>query len=306
MPQIAFLIMAHSEAVVSERLVRRLDVPWATTFLHVDRKVNQAAFVRGMGGVSNLVFMPDAARRKVYWGTFAIAQTMFDMVRFALQQDPRVDRIFFLSGVDYPLAPLESVREAAATKAEFIRVDRRLIQGGPGEQDRLLARRNLGSSSWLNERTGVQRLRPISEMMQAVLPPPNLGEAPIYHGSSSWALTSTTLRQILALYDERPDLLDRFRHVQAPVEMVVHSAIKGLPVAAQITQDVTDPKRNKGALHPCLFGMHFIDWSRGGSGPATLALEDLQRITASGALFARKMSTERSMTLIEALDARDG
>jgi hypothetical protein len=300
-----FLILAHDEAPITRRLIARLDVPWARTFVHVDRKADIAPFAQGLERRANLTFQPQALRREVHWGGFNGALAMLDLCRLALAQEPDLDRLFFLSGVDYPVRALEDIARATAGPEEFIRIDRRLDPAARGHFNSFVRRRRFDDHPLLNERTGPAAGRLLAKLAGRVATRPNLGPIPVYHGSSSWSFTAATVRDILTVHDAAPALLTRFRHVHIPDEMIMHSAIKALPAAARVTQDFTLPGADPAAADPALFGLHYIDWSQGGSGPKILDLADLPRIAASGALFARKTSQAVSLPLLDHLDARD-
>ena len=103
-PKTAFLVTAHDQPLIARRLLDRLDVPWARTFVHVDRKVDIRPFRAGYSG--GATFLPDSRRVPVYWGGFSIAQAMLNMIEYALEEMPDVERVVTLSGVDYPIRPL--------------------------------------------------------------------------------------------------------------------------------------------------------------------------------------------------------
>jgi hypothetical protein len=49
--------------------------------------------------------------------------------------------------------------------------------------------------------------------------------------------------------------------------------------------------------------LRYVDWSLGGHHPKTLEVEDIPRILASGAHFARKFNLENGAEVFDAIDA---
>jgi len=50
--------------------------------------------------------------------------------------------------------------------------------------------------------------------------------------------------------------------------------------------------------------LRYVDWSEGGASPRVLTSYDLDRMTRSSALFARKFDPRIDSAVIDALDAR--
>ena len=101
-------------------------------------------------------------------------------------------------------------------------------------------------------------------------------------------LTGKTVREILELVNMTPEFLARFRHTLIPEEMFLHTATHLL--GAEIC--------GTGGL------LRYIDWTTGPEHPRTLRMDDLENLSNSNALFARKLDEKVDSELIDSLYAR--
>lgn len=304
MTEVAFLVKVHNLPDMADRLIRRLDVPWARTIVHVDGKVDATPFRALSGTVANCSFVPDAQRVPVYWGGFSIAATTLLLGRIALAQMPEVRRVFILSGVDYPVLPLDRLRERLHTDREFVHVNRLLDPAARGVQETFIRRRYFGNNRWFNERDAPWRpaARAVALVARRIRPRLVPG-FDIYHGSDWYGLSAEAMRSVLDFYDARPELLAAFRQVRSPTEMIVQSALMATGYGDRLGP-AADPAGSPSSHQRHVRGSHYVDWTAGGSHPKTLVLEDYAAIVETGALFARKLHPERSRALLDALDAR--
>jgi hypothetical protein len=305
MVETVFLLKAHNQPAQVGRLLRRLEVPWAHTLIHVDGKVAAAPFRDRAGAIANASLLPDAQRVPVYWGGFSNAQATLVSLRHALSAFPGARRFVVISGADYPAMALADMREKLGGAAEFVRIDRKLSQSGSGANDRFIQRRNFGDNAWCNERDA--RFRPAARaarLLGRLVRPRLPRDFEIYHGSDWYGLTRQGAETVLDFYDRRPDLLAFLRQVRSPVEMFVQSALMASPLRDRIA-DAPASGTAAAAVREHVRGSHFIDWGGGGSHPRTLDLGDFDAIKSSGAFFVRKIDPVKSRKLLDALDAAD-
>lgn len=96
---IAYLISAHTDAPQLKRLVEALH-PDAHFFIHIDKKSDITPFTSLLQG-DNIHFLTN--RVNVRWGTILEVQYQMALIQAAVEYPVTFDRIFFLSGLDYPL-----------------------------------------------------------------------------------------------------------------------------------------------------------------------------------------------------------
>jgi Core-2/I-Branching enzyme len=305
-PKTAFLVTAHDQPLIARRLLDRLDVPWARTFVHVDRKVDIRPFRAGYAG--GATFLPDSRRVPVYWGGFSIAQAMLNMIEHALEEMPDLERVVTLSGVDYPIRPLAEIGGffARHPDAEFMRVDRDVNPHRTQIHDWYIRRRFLGDNRYFNPKSSpVPALAASARVVARMFPRIYIPGLQIYHGGCWWSLSRRGLDDLVGYFRAHPDHLAWFRQARSAVELVFQTGLKATPSASRITQDLTIPNPRPESENPFLHGVHYIDWRAGGPHPKNLTLDDLAALRASPALFARKTHSSVSLPLLDRLDEED-
>ena len=96
---IAYLISAHTDPAQLRRLVLALHAD-AEYFVHIDAKSDLSQFASALS-LPNVHYIGD--RVDVRWGTLREVQYQMNLIRAAVTFPRHFDRIFFLSGMDYPL-----------------------------------------------------------------------------------------------------------------------------------------------------------------------------------------------------------
>lgn len=101
---IAFLIAAHTDVMQLKRLMDAL-ITMGDVYLHIDKKVKDKEFLaeveryrlRCAGQVTMV------KRIGVTWGGFSQCVAQRELLRAVFAKDKTYDRVFFLSGLDYPV-----------------------------------------------------------------------------------------------------------------------------------------------------------------------------------------------------------
>lgn len=98
--KIAYLISAHNDAGHLHRLIKALNIPNQTDFyIHLDKRANLHDFV--MPKMNNVKFISE--RILVQWGGYSQCKYQKALIKECLSSGKNYDRIFFISGLDYPL-----------------------------------------------------------------------------------------------------------------------------------------------------------------------------------------------------------
>jgi hypothetical protein len=84
----------------------------------------------------------------------------------------------------------------------------------------------------------------------------------------------------------RPDVVDFFRHVDIPDEMIFQTVLVNSELAGSVVND----------------NLRYIDWTRV-LGPALLEARDLPALGASPKLFARKFDVSHDADVLDLIDA---
>jgi hypothetical protein len=275
---IAYLIRAHHRPLQLARLVERLRTPDARFFIHVSARTSEetsAAMRAGLDG-PDVRWLP---RIRTYYGGFSLVRAMLVGVEAILREEPLPSHAVLLSGQDYPLRPAAEIERYFAARPETSFLQHFRLPAAdrwPGESGGLDRIRGYYLERF-SYRTRLLRLPFIRRRFPAELVP---------YGGSAWgALAANALVEIDRFKTENARTLAFFRHVKIPDEIVVPTILMNSPVRNSIVNEE----------------IHYVDWP-GGAHPATFTQHDLERLMASGKLFARKFDIHADEKVLDLLD----
>jgi hypothetical protein len=271
--------------------------------VHVDRKVDVRQF---QGDDSeNVTFLPMRQRVNVHWCGYSTSVAILNLLRHAMASNPRFSRFVLLSGVDYPVLPMKRIREVISEDREYIQIDRETDPDGTSQYDLCLNRRFLGDNRLLNPRTARAKVDQVVRRLEnrwVRLYPKGLR---VFYGPTWWSVTRDGAAEVLRYVAENRAVARWFAGARVPDESLFHTILKASSRSEEIAFDGTRVGEPPFGMHR--HALHYIDWTnRNPNLPRTLELSDLEAITASGALFARKMSSSRSAELLDSLDEACG
>jgi len=277
--KIAHLILAHAAPAQLSKLIGALEDERTWFFVHLDRKadINAFSFLQNRARVK---LVPD--RVAVGWGAYSIVEATLRGFRAIVDSGIDFGYINLLSGADYPLqSPSEILDFFARNKGknfmEFYSVHNEWTEAIPRLTEYHLTNYNFPGKylvqKWMN------RLLP-KRTMPAGLEPV---------GRSQWmSLTLDAVRYILAYLDRNPGVAKFFKLTWAPDEIIFQTILYNSPLRSTLVND----------------NLRYIDWSKGEASPKVLTEEDLDRMWASGKLFARKFDLARFPAVIGELDRK--
>jgi len=103
--RICFLVLAHHQPEVFQRLLKQISSPEDDVVVHIDRRTDLRKFVTP--GFPNVHYLKP--RRKVFWASWKQAKTIIRMLKFGLKVSS-ADYFIFLAGTDFPIKPIGSLR----------------------------------------------------------------------------------------------------------------------------------------------------------------------------------------------------
>lgn len=294
--KLAFLIAAHAHPRLLARLVKRLQSPASSIYLHIDRGADirpfKAAFREAR--ISEVHWV---ARVRSAWGSFGQVRASLSLLRQALEGEPRADRFILLSGQDYPLVTPAKMIAFFQEKGETDFFTAHPLPWaewtGAGGLDRL--RRYhffLGrySFSYPSEAIPGSRLvRAACKACELLLPRerPLPGDIAFHGGSNWWNLTRRSAETVFGFLHRNASLVRRFRFTKSADEIFFQTALLHSSSRAAVEND----------------DLRYVIWDgRRNESPATLRLEDFDEIAASGKLFARKMHPLYSLPVLDRID----
>lgn len=228
------------------------------------------------------------------YGDFSHIDRYLDSARWLIDHDEPFDWFVNVSAQDYPIVDLRAAENELAHRSVDALVETFPVfaDGSHWSRRRAMLRygyrhRRLGAASaraytWSRPLAAINRLQPWvcfspAYMTVGIRAPMPFGPEFVCFGGSFFAnLSRPAVFELLSFCDRRPDFVDWARHVAAPEEIFIQTVLGNAP---DLT--VHDDCRR------------YFDFSRSrGNHPKTLTEDDLPRMLASNAWFARKFDED--------------
>jgi hypothetical protein len=291
---IAYIVSAYKLPAQLVRLVRRLDGPGTSTYIHVDAKTDERTFqamTEPLAQLRNVHFLP---RHACHWGDFGHVRASLKALRALIESGRAFDYVVLLTGQDYPLRSQGAIAETLRARASSVFMSPRPLPhvhwtgGGTDRIDRWhfrAAGRALsfpGSPfrrNWLNRAWSLpaQLLR-LRRSFPAGMQP--------WGGSSYWMMPADCARYIDEFVHDRPDYVRFFERVLIPDEIFFHTIVMNSAFAGRVAGD----------------DLRYVDWSQDADHPKLLTTADFERMMASSALFARKFDPDVDAVVLDLID----
>lgn len=297
---IAYLISAHTDAPQLKRLVEALQSD-AHFFIHIDKKVDIRPFTELLAG-ENIHFLD--VRYDVRWGTLVEVQYQMQLIKAAMDHPLYFHRIFFLSGMDYPLWKPERITEWLGEQG-----DREILQGLRMDAPEVSPRENriyrtarplftLFSNKW-NQRLSILCRKTLALLGIQKALEFRVGDKTwhLYKGSAWWCISESLAGYIYNQYTSEEAIANYFRDSFGQAETLIQT------IAFNSEEWADKCMLSKGDYHTLaeLTPLHFIDYN-----PVIKIMDetDLPRLRKSGKMFCRKVVSGKSDKLVQLLNER--
>lgn len=293
----AFLIMIHSNYNLVCKILKKLDHPDNTIFIHVDAKSPFSKEEENLllnSCQQSKVIMVD--RYRVNWGGYSQVNIEMRMLEFAAPG--KYDYYHFLSGVDFPTKPIEHILEFFEKNAgyEFIhfcsdefnktQIHRycryRFFQEKCGRANNIymFAER---SSLLLQKILKVDRTKKYKDIQ--------------FKSGSNWV--SITHEFVVYLLSKQEQIKKMFSHTLCCDEVFMQTIAYNSPFQEKLFTPSDDD-----SIHA---NLRSVDWKRADpttTSPYTYTINDYEELINSSNLFCRKVtdSTPEGNALIEKLE----
>jgi hypothetical protein len=294
--KIAFLIAAHTYPELLVRLVRRLQSPIASIFIHIDKDADihpfKELFLREE--ILDVYWVP---RVRCRWGTFDQVKASLSLLREALRMDHKADMYMLLSGQDYPLRTVEFMASFFEQNKgiSFVKWARLpwSIWPDAGGFERLthyhfsIGKQRLEYPS--KELPRARRLRFIYRLCDLFLP--KIRTLPmdlvLYGGLSWWNITREAAERIFIYLWHNAHFARIFRYTKSSDEIFFQTILVNSEGSSLDNNDLR-----------CVF------WDgRRNEYPAIVRIEDFDEIKSSGKFFTRKVDPRYSLDLMDKIDS---
>ena len=286
---IAYLISAHTDAPQLKRLIEALHSD-AEFFIHIDSKSDLSAFTEQI--VSPRVHFIEK-RVDVVWGTLTEVDYQMNLIRAAVRFPRHFHRIFFLSGMDFPLWSPQRITEWIEEQKDQETLqgycmDTPLLNAGQRESYTVPRpfRRNRRWAAFLRRASRFFGIRKELHFEMNGLP------WKLYKGSAWWCISEELADYVQSIYEHEESIHRYFRDSFCPAETVIQTIAFNTPRWADKCILAEGEYPGLAALTP----LHFIDYD-----PVIRVLDetDYDRLMESGKMFCRKVVSGKSDHLVQ-------
>lgn len=287
----AYLISAYLNPLTLKQLVDALNEEEKVDFyIHVDAKCNILEFSELLCGYSNVFFLKGRERVKVFWGGYSQVKMEYNLIKSMLHTGTRYHRIFYLTGMDYPLVSNRAMQESLVDNMEYIigfDVSHECAVESPkgSMKDKFLYFWNLDT------RIGVCLTRKKFKKRKQY---EDL-KCSFYFGSEYWALTYDCIKYVFETYSKNKRLQRMLRFCFSPGEAWVHTVIFNSKWKER-GQIYKGSYRGLASLSP----ISYFDY---GKEIKILNDSDYNRLINSQKLFCRKVKKGVSDNLVAMIDS---
>lgn len=303
--KIAYLISAHNDPEHLKRLICALNIKNCTDFyIHIDKKVNIFPFKEKLellkDELSSEIKICEE-RINVNWGGFSQVKYQTVLIDAVINSPKVYDRIFFLSGADYPLFSNRKIIETLERNPSKQFICGMDLTNNPSGRKifeitdyHLFWDLNIRKSVFKRGLIWISRVifhnLPIKKKPYLII---DKQKWHIFKGSSWWCLTYPCLKEVNKyLHDKR--IIHYFNYSHTPDEKVIQTI-------------VFNTQFNNGAIYwkgeypglPKLTPLHQIDYT---DAIKVYQLNDANSLLNSGKMFFRKATTSKSSELLDYID----
>lgn len=282
----AYIILAHKNEAMVKRLIDRLDDNASDFFLHVDLKSNIKGFRRIFSDNPRVCFLQ---RERTGWGAFGLVRATLNAMRVVRGGD--YEKVILLSGQDYPIKSNEEIDQFFRNSPYNIFMDHFPLPnhskwGSGGGMYRV-------NKYFFGLSFPKKLMAKTANFIGIVFPPAKRRELPYmkpFSGSQWWAMDMRAVNYILEYVESHPEYIRYHRHTFAADELFFQMILLNCPdgsLRANIAND----------------NLRFMRWKDESiAHPEILSVSDVESISDSEALFARKFDPEVDSEVINVID----
>jgi hypothetical protein len=274
--KIAHLILVHKNPAQLEKLLNHMQHPAFDFYLHIDRKVDIAAFLP-LAARPDVYFIEN--RVSIYWAGFGTIQATINGFQEILPKG--YDYINVISGQDFPIKSADYIYNYVLDRqgTEFITCES--IEDEWKDASPRIKRYDLINYNI----PGKHRL---SNLLTAILPKRKF-PFPDHKivGRANWfMLTSKAAAYTIQFLKENPQLISFYKYVWGADELIFSTILFNSVFRDNISNNLT-----------------YVDWTDKHDGhPKVLGAEDVEILKNSDKLFARKLDMDVDAQIFRLLE----
>lgn len=300
--KIAYLIMAHADAPQLLRLISSLFVNDVTDFfVHIDKKSDITTFRKELASLPCKISFVEN-RVNTTWGGYSQVVTYQRLIGLSIDSGVLYDRVFLLSGLDYPLwsnsrliefleanpsLELMKLRNISEPVSQMVKFKCTIYHFFRDFQIRRSVHRYI---MW-----GARKIMTILPIRKKPYIFTNGKRNNIYFSSTWFCLTGNCIRYAYKELTENLDWEHYFKYSYAPDEMVLATIIGN----SVFGQNAIQWKNEDGMGLVGVTQTHYIEYD---THIHIYDENDYRKLIDSDKMFVRKLTSEKSLRLIQMID----
>jgi hypothetical protein len=272
--------MAHKHPEQIRRLIGALAHEDADFYIHLDKR-SDAMIFSTLGRLPRVQFV--RKRLATRWASHQFTEASVQGFREILATGVQYDFINLLSGQDYPIKPVNTIHRFLSENIghSFLSFERE----GSDWWKIAAGRVELYHSHYFEFKGQFRVQRLVSNLLPKRKFPLSYT---LYGGPGGawWTMSAECAAYVVQFMDEHPGVNWFGRFTFCSDEFMIHTILMNSPLKDQIIND----------------NCRFMDWSQGLPNPKTLTLADVEKLTHSDKLFARKFDTAQDAEVLDVID----
>ena len=280
----AYLIFAHNQFELLEKLILSLDDVRNDIYIHIDAKVKDFDFehFKSLTKYSRVVFTDE--RFRIKWASFDMVRAEYSLLETAFSQGKEYDYAHLISGVDLPIKSNDEIHRFFAENSgkEFIHFTGEKLNDT--ELDRVRAYHfAMGKRNYFN-----RFVTKVESLLARLFGINRIKNLKVQKGSQWFSVTGEFAKYILL---KKEFVFKQFNHTFIPDEFFIQTLI----INSEFKNNLFMPDC-KNDHFACV---RLIDWERGN--PYIWRKEDYDIIKSSPCMFARKFDLSVDRKIIDEL-----
>lgn len=235
-------------------------------------------------------------------GGYSQCRYQKSLIKSCVESNVKYDRVFFLSGLDYPLMSNKDIFDVLAnnTDKEFI-AGKNITLTEEVRQHKKIRQYHFFRDLPIKNPTLFRCVKGIAQLLMKYLPIRRTGyivtrgkRCDIYYGSSWWCLSGACLAYVYNELFGNPDWENYFRFAYTPDELMIQTIVFNSKFKSKA---LLFPDSTRGLVN--LTPLHYIEYHKS---IKVFEVKDFEKLMSSGKMFARKLVTGKSDALMDKID----
>lgn len=278
----AYMIIAHNQFDLLEKLVKSLDDKRNDIYIHIDKKVKIFDFERIKNAVKYSSVYFTNTRYSIKWASFDMVKAEYALLEKVFENGKRYDYVHLLSGVDLPVKSNDYIHSFFDKNSgkEFVHFTHKKLNSH--EIDRVKAYHfAMGRRNYFN-----RLITYFESKLANILKINRIKNLEVQKGSQWFSITGEFAEYILA---QKDFVSKQFKHTFIPDEFFVQTLLINSKFKNNLYMNEFDDNHEA-----CV---RLIDWKRGN--PYVWRTEDFEEIKNSPCIFARKFDLNTDKEIVE-------